>query len=63
MLKAAKLPTEVPEGVSKDDLVKAIAFDKKRVGDDIKFVLPLRPIGTCDLSAKIPVTAFTELLK
>lgn len=63
MLKAAKLPTELPHDLPKDDLVKAIAFDKKRVGNDIKFVLPLNPVGTCDLNARIPISDFTELLK
>lgn len=63
MLQAARLPTEVPDGLRKDDLVQAIAFDKKRQGNDIKFVLPIKPIGTCDLSSRIPISDFRELLK
>lgn len=62
MLKAAKLPTEIPANAPRDIMLQSIAFDKKRQGEHIKFVLPTMPVGTCNLNAQIPVTDFEELL-
>jgi 3-dehydroquinate synthase len=62
MLQAAKLPIEVPSDAPKDVILQGIAFDKKRQGEHIKFVLPTIPVGTCDLTAQIPVSDFAELL-
>lgn len=62
MLKRVGLPTEVPEGIPPDSLVKIIGYDKKRQGEHIKFVMPLRPIGTVDINAQINVSEFAEFL-
>jgi 3-dehydroquinate synthase len=62
MLKASGLPTEIPDSAPKDVMLKGIAFDKKRQGNHIKFVLPTMPIGTVDLKAEIHVSDFAELL-
>jgi 3-dehydroquinate synthetase len=57
------LPTEIPPEASKQDLFKSIAFDKKRQGEFIKFVLPLRPVGTVEVNSQIKVSDFEELLE
>lgn len=53
MLQAAHLPVDVPADLSRDDLVAAMAFDKKKAGDNIKFVLPIKPLGSVDLDASL----------
>lgn len=62
MLEKSSLPTEIPANAPRDVMLKGIAFDKKRQGDHIKFVLPLRPIGTVELNALIKLSDFEELL-
>lgn len=63
MLTKNGLRSEVPAGTSVDLIVKGIAFDKKRQGDYIKFVLPLRPVGSVELNAQINISDFEGLLK
>lgn len=63
MLSKSGLPSEIPAQLKPADLVARIAFDKKRQGEHIKFVLPLRPVGTVELNAQINVSDFEELLQ
>jgi len=61
LLKSAGLPTEIPKEISKDKLVSAISHDKKREGDDIKWVLPSGKLGTVDYELKIPLAEVSKL--
>ena len=52
LIARAGLPTAMPEGWRREDLVRALRLDKKRTGDAVEFVL-LDRIGdalTCKLS-------------
>ena len=42
VLRAADLPTELPEGFRPDDLIRAMRSDKKGLSGKVRFALPLR---------------------
>jgi 3-dehydroquinate synthase len=62
LLQAAQLPTTVPEGLPKERLVETMKFDKKRVGQTIKFVLPAGVLGNVELDADVHPDNLLELL-
>lgn len=63
LLKAVKLPVDVPEDVAKrtDDILNCMLLDKKTVAGDLKFVLPDR-IGHVETIGGIDSTAIIECL-
>ena len=62
LLKSAGLPTEIPKEITKDKLVAAMSHDKKREGENLKWVLPSGKIGTVDYDLSIPLADLSKLL-
>ncbi len=57
------LPSEVPGDLDRDELVRVLAFDKKRQGDSIKFVLPEKKLGRVSLDFSITAKELSKYLK
>ena len=53
------LPTGLPSGSSRQDLVKAMRNDKKSVGDGLAFSFLTRP-GECKLVTNVPENEITD---
>lgn len=53
MLTQCVLPTALPAEFERAALFDAMAYDKKRSGSSIKFVLPLNDIGTVDIDSEV----------
>lgn len=62
LLKKLSLPIDVPAELTKDKLVDAMGFDKKRQGKAIKFVLPHTKLGLVDFDASIPLSDLADML-
>ena len=62
VLQKAALPIERPSSFEKAKVLEAIAFDKKKEGSTIKFVLPVEPIGTVDLDTSFSLEQLAEHL-
>lgn len=63
ILNHAGLPSTVPAQYSSEQLAHAMSFDKKKTGEHIKFVLPIKPLGVVDLDAALKVEEIEELLR
>ena len=63
LLEEAGLPVSIPTELSTDQLSEAMAFDKKRQAENIKFVLPHKTIGAVDLDVSISLDQLKETLK
>lgn len=61
LLTAAGLPTDVPPSLDREALIAAMSLDKKKLGDKVKFVLPIEPIGRVDLDFDVEVDKLREL--
>ncbi len=62
ILTTAGLQSEIPKGMSKDDLVSRMEQDKKRDGDEIKLVLPKTRLGTVDYEVRLPLEELSSLV-
>jgi 3-dehydroquinate synthase len=62
LLSKAGLPTAIPDDLSRDDLLKAMKFDKKSEGDEIRWVLPEQQLGSVDLDTKVSLDQVRQLL-
>jgi 3-dehydroquinate synthase len=62
VLHKAALPVERPSNLDKAKVLEAMAFDKKKEGSTIKFVLPIEPIGTVDLDTSFSLEQLAEHL-
>jgi 3-dehydroquinate synthetase len=62
LLQLLGLPTSIPEALDRDDIVEAISFDKKCLGEAVRFVLPVESLGCVDLDYKIDLGQLRELL-
>lgn len=56
------LPSTIPPDLDRDQLIKAVAFDKKRQGDAIKFVLPEKSLGKVSLDFSITANELSKFL-
>ncbi len=63
MMKSLKLPFDLPQNMDIDKLVNAIAYDKKRTGNSIKYVLPHDHAGKVTLDVAIPVEELATFIK
>jgi 3-dehydroquinate synthase len=63
MLAHCTLPTELTKGLDRKKLVDAIAYDKKRTGESIKFVLPLKDIGTVDIDSQVSLEELRQCVE
>lgn len=57
------LPSEVPDELDRDELIKVVAYDKKRQGNTIKFVLPEKKLGKVSLDFSITANELAKFLK
>ena len=57
------LPSEVPPELDRDELIRVVAFDKKRQGDTIKFVLPDGKLGKVSLDFTIKSNELAKYLQ
>ncbi|HEY9790557.1 MAG TPA: 3-dehydroquinate synthase [Candidatus Obscuribacterales bacterium] len=62
LLQAAGLPHAIPADFDKEQLIAAMAFDKKRVGSAVKWVLPVAHVGTVELDVEVPIDTVKSLL-
>jgi 3-dehydroquinate synthase len=62
VLKKIELPVAVPEELSKEQLTQAMAFDKKRQGAAIKWVLPVEKLGAVDLEVSMSAQEVRDLI-
>ena len=46
------LPTQIPKGLSKEKLIHAMQFDKKKAGGSVRFALPVR-IGSVQVNVEV----------
>ncbi|MDZ4835109.1 MAG: 3-dehydroquinate synthase [Candidatus Melainabacteria bacterium] len=58
----AELPHDLPKGINKDELITAMAQDKKRHGENIKLVLPQTKLGVVDYEVSFPIADLSKLL-
>jgi 3-dehydroquinate synthase len=58
-LQSLSLPTQVPSGLERENILRAMAFDKKRAGGNIRFSLPVS-IG--DVRTGVEVENLKEVL-
>jgi 3-dehydroquinate synthase len=58
----AELPHDLPKGVNKEELITAMAQDKKRHGENIKLVLPQTKLGVVDYEVSFPIADLGKLL-
>jgi 3-dehydroquinate synthase len=58
-LQSLSLPTQVPSGLEREDILRAMTFDKKRAGGKIRFSLPVT-IG--DVRTGVEVEDLKEVL-
>ena len=63
LLKHAGLPSEIPEDLEREALFQAMAFDKKRQGQSIRFVLPAGSLGSVDFEAKVELSELKKVLE
>jgi shikimate kinase / 3-dehydroquinate synthase len=54
LLRTINLPTRVPHQMSTDAILSAMATDKKRIGQRLRFVLP-RALGQVDIVDNVPL--------
>jgi len=62
LLFKAELPHELPKGLNKEELIAAMAQDKKRHGENIKLVLPQTRLGVVDYEVLFPLADLGKLL-
>lgn len=62
LIRAAELPTEVPEGMTPEDFLRHMAHDKKVAAGRIRFVL-LRRLGEALVTAEVAPEQLDELLQ
>ncbi len=62
LLFRAELPHELPKGLNKEQLIQAMAQDKKRHGENIKLVLPQTRLGVVDYDVAFPLADLGKLL-
>ena len=62
LLSKVGLPLDIPKDLAKTKLVDAMAHDKKRQGEKIKFVLPDARLGAVDYQVDLPLTDLASLL-
>ncbi len=53
LLSQCKLPVALSADLDRSALFDAIAYDKKRAGQSIRFVLPLKELGAADVDSEI----------
>lgn len=53
LLSQCQLPVTIAPDLDRTALFDAMAYDKKRAGESIRFVLPLSEIGTADVDSEI----------
>lgn len=58
----AELPHDLPKGINKEELINAMAQDKKRHGENIKLVLPQTKLGVVDYEVSFPIADLGKLL-
>lgn len=58
-----KLPQDIPDDLSRAQVAQLTAFDKKRQGSTIKYVLPEKEVGRVNLDTDIEVTELAEFIK
>jgi 3-dehydroquinate synthetase len=58
-----QLPYDVPAGIDVEKLVQAVAFDKKRTGAGIKYVLPEKDSGKVSLDTTVPVDELADFIR
>jgi len=63
LLKTMQLPYDVPAGIDVEKLVQAVAFDKKRTGAGIKYVLPEKDSGKVSLDTTVPVDELADFIR
>jgi 3-dehydroquinate synthase len=56
------LPTDIPNTLNKEELLKAIKQDKKRQGETIKFVMPKSPLGVVDFNYDIKIDELAQFI-
>ncbi len=61
ILAAMDLPTRIPASMSTDDILAAMATDKKRLGARLRFVLPLA-IGKVEMFDAIPIESVRAVI-
>ncbi len=62
LMRKLGLPTEIPEELSREKIVEAMGFDKKRQGKSVKFVLPHTRLGLADFDVSIPLDELASLI-
>lgn len=62
LLIKAELPHELPKGLNKEELITAMAQDKKRHGENIKLVIPQTKLGVVDYEVSFPLADLGKLL-
>jgi 3-dehydroquinate synthase len=63
LLKIMQLPYEIPNGIDVEKLVQSVAFDKKRTGAGIKYVLPEKDSGRVNLDTTVPVDELADFIR
>lgn len=58
----AGLPHEMPKGLNKEELIEAMAHDKKRDGEKINLVLPQTRLGVVDYEVSFPLEDLGKML-
>ncbi|MFN8657649.1 MAG: hypothetical protein U0105_15010 [Candidatus Obscuribacterales bacterium] len=53
LLSQCKLPVTLSADLDRNALFDAMAYDKKRAGQSIRFVLPLKELGSADVDSEI----------
>lgn len=62
MLKQAKLPTNIPQSIDQDELLRFIGQDKKIKNNQLRFIL-MRAIGDCYLDNQVTETILRTVLQ
>lgn len=57
------LPDKVPQGLALSKIAEAVAYDKKRIGQNIKYVLPEKEAGRVSLDQEIAVDELAEFIR
>ena len=57
------LPSEIPAELDREAIIQVIAYDKKREGDSIKFVMPEKQLGKVNLEFSITPAEIARFLK
>lgn len=63
LLAQCRLPVELTKGLERKQLFEAMAYDKKRAGDSINFVLPLNEIGMVDIDSQVSLDELRQCVE